>query len=165
MAPRAGRGAPNNSVPCPQVGIYPFAPSFRPKDPAMSLTLGTGPFGQHPAGTFNRDLPERPGLIYFEPSPRRIRAVFAGETVVDSRHAKLLHEHGHLPLYYFPEDEVRTDLLEGTDHHTSCPWKGEASYWSVRVGDRVAENAVWGYPEPLEGAPPLEGYFAFYWDK
>jgi len=131
----------------------------------MSLTLGTGPFGQHPAGTFNRDLPERQGLIYFEPSPRRIRAVFAGETVVDSRHARLLHEHGHLPLYYFPEDEVRTDFLEPTEHHTRCPWKGEASYWSVRVGDRVSENAVWGYPEPLEDAPPLEGYFAFYWDK
>jgi uncharacterized protein (DUF427 family) len=86
-----------------------------------------------------------------------------GETVVDSTHSKMLHEHGHLPLYYFPEDEVRTDLLEPTDHHTTCPWKGEASYWSVRVGDRVAENAVWGYPEPLDDAPPLAGYYAFYW--
>ena len=68
---------------------------------------------------------------------------------------KLLHEHAHLPIYYFPREDVRFDLLEPTDHHTRCPYKGEASYWSVRVGDQVAENAVWGYPEPLDDAPPL----------
>ena len=117
--------------------------------------LGTGPFGQHPAGSFNREMPERRGLILFEDSPRRIRGVLAGETVVDSTRVKLLHEHGHLPIYYFPREDVRFDLLEPTDHHTRCPWKGEASYWSLRVGDRVAENAVWGYPEPLDDAPPL----------
>jgi uncharacterized protein (DUF427 family) len=129
----------------------------------MALTFGTGPFGQHPGGSFNRDMPQPKGLIYFEDQPRRIRAIFAGETVVDSRHAKLLHEHGHLPIHYFPEDEIRTDLLEPSHHHTKCPWKGEASYWALRVGDRVADNAVWGYPEPLESAPPLAGYRAFYW--
>ena len=126
----------------------------------MSLMLGAGPFGQRPAGDFNREMPEPKGLIYFEDSPRRIRALFAGETVVDSRHAKLLHEHGHLPVYYFPDEEIRTDLLEPTDHHSRCPWKGEASYWSVRVRDRVSENAAWGYPDP-----PWTGYRAFYWDK
>jgi uncharacterized protein (DUF427 family) len=131
----------------------------------MSLTVGTGPFGQRPAGTFNFELPRREGLIYFEGSPRRIRAVFAGETVVDSRHAKLLHEHAHLPVYYFPKEEVRTDLLEPTDHSTHCPYKGDASYWSVRVGAHVAENAVWGYPDPIEDAPPIGGHLAFYWDK
>lgn len=127
--------------------------------------LGTGPFGQHPAGSFNREMPERRGLILFEDSPRRIRGVLAGETVVDSTRVKLLHEHGHLPIYYFPREDVRFDLLEPTDHHTRCPWKGEASYWSVRVGDRMAENAVWGYPEPLDDAPPLAGYVAFYWNR
>jgi uncharacterized protein (DUF427 family) len=131
----------------------------------MSLTLGTAPFGERPGGVFNFELPKREGLIYFEDSPRRIRAIFAGETVVDSRHAKLLHEQKRLPIYYFPEDEVRTELLEPSDRSTHCPWKGDASYWSVRVGDRVAENAVWGYPEPIEGAPPLAGYLAFYWDR
>jgi uncharacterized protein (DUF427 family) len=131
----------------------------------MSLTVGTGPFGHRPAGVFNFELPKRKGLIYFEDYPRRIRATFAGETVVDSRHAKLLHEHGLLPVLYFPEDEVRMDLLEGTDHSTHCPFKGDASYWSVRVGDRVAENAAWEYPEPIEGAPPIAGYVAFYWDR
>jgi uncharacterized protein (DUF427 family) len=131
----------------------------------MSLMLGTGPFGQRPAGSFNREMPERRGLILFEDSPRRIRGVLAGETVVDSARVKLLHEHAHLPIYYFPREDVRMDLLEPTDHSTRCPYKGEASYWSVRVGDHVAENAVWGYPEPIDDAPPLAGYVAFYWNK
>src|SRR3954468_16429057 len=131
----------------------------------MSLMVGSGPFGQRPAGGFNFDPPRERGVIYFEDSPRRIRARFAGETIVDTRHAKLLHEAGHLPVYYFPEDEVRMDLLEETDHSSHCPFKGEASYWSVRVGDRVAENAVWTYREPLPDAPPLAGYVALYWNK
>jgi uncharacterized protein (DUF427 family) len=131
----------------------------------MSLTIGTGPFGQHPAGTFNVEIPKRKGLLYFEDSPRRIRATFGGETIVDGRHAKLMHEHGHLPIYYFPEEEVRMDLLEPTDRSTRCPYKGEASYWSVRVGGRVAENAVWSYPQPIEGAPPIAGYYALYWNR
>jgi uncharacterized protein (DUF427 family) len=131
----------------------------------MTLTVGTGPFGQRPAGEFNFELPRTKGLIYFEGSPRRIRARLGGETVVDSRHAKLLHEHGHLPVYYFPEDEVRMDLLVPSDKHTTCPYKGEASYWSVRAGGKVAENAVWSYPEPLADAPPIAGYYAFYWHK
>jgi uncharacterized protein (DUF427 family) len=131
----------------------------------MSLTVGTGPFGHRPGGVFNLDLPSPAGLIYFEDSPRRIRAQFAGETVLDSRRAKLLHEHGRLPIYYFPRDEVREDLLEPTEHSTHCPFKGDASYWSVRVGERVSENAVWGYPSPIEGAPPLADYVAFYWNR
>jgi uncharacterized protein (DUF427 family) len=131
----------------------------------MSLTFGTGPFGQDPGGHFNFEVPRKRGVIYFEDSPRRIRARFGGETIVDSRHAKLLHEQAHLPIYYFPREEVRMDLLEPTDHSTRCPFKGEASYWSVRAGGRVAENAAWGYPDPLDDAPPLAGYVAFYWNK
>ena len=131
----------------------------------MSLTLGTGPFGQAPGGEFNFELPKRKGLIYFERFPRRMRALFEGETVVDSTHARLLHEQGLLPILYFPEREVRMDLLTPSDHRTHCPWKGEASHWSLAVGDRLSENAAWSYPEPIEGAPPLAGHVAFYWDR
>jgi uncharacterized protein (DUF427 family) len=91
-----------------------------------------------------------------------VRAIFNGETVADSRRVKLMHETGHLPVYYFPEEDIREDLLEPTDHTTHCPFKGDASYRSVRVGDRVAENAVWAYPEPEENFAPLAGYAAFY---
>jgi uncharacterized protein (DUF427 family) len=129
----------------------------------VTLTMGTAPFGQAPAGAFNFELPDPRRILYFEDSPRRVRGELAGTTVVDSVRAKLLHEHGHLPIYYFPQDDVRMELLESTDHATHCPKKGDAAYWSVRVGGRVAENAAWTYPEPLEGAPPLRGFVAFYW--
>ena len=92
-----------------------------------------------------------------------MRVVLGGETVADSRRAKLLHEAGLLPVYYFPIEDVRMELLKESDHTTHCPFKGDASYWSVRAGDRVAENAVWGYPEPIDSAPPIAGYLAFYW--
>ncbi len=130
----------------------------------MSLTMGTGPFGTHPAGVFNFDMPTK-HVLYFEDSPRRVRVVFNGEVVADSRHPKLLHETRHLPVYYFPERDVRMDLLIPDDHRTHCPVKGDARYWSVVVGDRRAERAVWSYPESIEGAPPLAGYLAFYWDR
>jgi len=125
--------------------------------------VGTGPFGHFPGGVWNREMPEKRGLIWFEDSPRRIRAMFGGETVVDSVHAKLLHEQAHLPVYYFPRDDVRMDLLQPTDHRTKCPWKGEASHFTLEAGGKVAENAAWTYPHPIEGAPPLTGYIAFYW--
>ena len=129
----------------------------------MTMTVGTGPLGHAPAGVFNRELPELKGLIYFEDFPRRVRAEFNGETVVDSRNAKLLHEHGLLPVLYFPADEVRTDLFRPSEKRTTCPWKGEASHWSVDVAGRSADNAVWEYRDPIPDAPPLKGYFAFYW--
>jgi uncharacterized protein (DUF427 family) len=132
----------------------------------MALALGTGPFGKQSTGTFNFEVTAPKGhVLYFEDCPKRVRAVFGGETVVDSRGVKILHETGHLPVYYFPEGDLNADLLEGSDRTTHCPFKGDADYRSVRVGDRVAENALWGYPEPLESAPPIAGYWAFYAEK
>lgn len=130
----------------------------------MTLTLGSGPFAPHPAGQWNfrREGPRH--AIYWEDYLPRVRGLLAGETVVDTRRAKLLHETGLLPVVYVPRDDVRFDLLEPTEHTTHCPFKGDAGYWTLRVGDRVAENKVWGYPEPLESAPPLAGYVAFYHD-
>ncbi len=131
----------------------------------MGLTMGTGPFGKKPAGTFNFE-PDAPKghALYLEPSPRRVRGVLGGETVVDSCHVALLHETGYLPIWYFPRSDVRFDLLEATEHTTHCPFKGDASYWTIRVGGKVAENKVWGYPEILPGTPPITDRVAFYWD-
>ena len=132
----------------------------------MTLTIGTGPFGDQGEKTFNFEVEApRDHVLYFEDSPRRVRVILGGETVADSRRVKLMHETRHLPVYYFPEEDVRMDLLEATDRTTKCPHKGEASYWSVRVGENVAENAVWSYPDPIESAPPIAGYLAFYWRK
>src|SRR5919198_2607387 len=121
----------------------------------MSLTVGTGPLGPGAAGKFNVQLPTREGLLYLEPSPRWIRAIFAGETVVDSRHPRLLHEHGRLPVYLFPEDEVRMELLEPGERTTPSAAKGEVRRLALRVGDRVADNAAWTYPDPPGDAAAL----------
>jgi uncharacterized protein (DUF427 family) len=130
----------------------------------MSLTVGSGPFGKKPQGSFNFDVaPATGSVLFFDPVPQRIRALFAGETVVDSRHAKLLHETGHLPVYYFPLEDVRTDLLERTDTQSHCPHKGDARYWTLTVGRRSAPDAVWAYEEPLEPASFLRGHVALYW--
>lgn len=130
----------------------------------MALTVGTGPFGRHPAGTFNFTYEAPEHVLYLEDSPRRIRVVVGGETIAESTRAKLLYETGLMPVYYLPEEDVRAELLEATEHTTRCPFKGDAAYWSIRVGDDVRENAVWSYPEPLPEAPPLASHLAFRWD-
>ncbi len=132
----------------------------------MTLTIGTGPFGEQSMGTFNFEVRvPRDHTLYFEDSPRRVRVMFNGETIADSKRTKLLRETGYRPIYYFPPDDVRMDLLEPTDEHTRCPYKGDASYWTIRVGDRVSENAAWGYLDPLPGREDIKGYLAFYWNK
>ena len=131
----------------------------------MTLTFPGAPLASDPPATTNYAIDGPAHRLLLHPFPRRVRARFAGEVVLDSTRGALLHESNILPRLYVPLDDVRADLLERTDHATHCPFKGDASYWSVRVGDRVAENAVWSYPEPGEDAPPLEGYYAFYWDR
>lgn len=132
----------------------------------MGLTSGTGPFGARPAGRFNF-TPDPPtgSALYFDPVPHRLRGFFSGEAVFDTVSAKLLYETGHLPVYYVPEEDLRPDLLEPSDKHTRCPHKGEASYRSLRVGDRFEPDAVWTYPEPIPPAAFLAGHAAFYWKK
>src|ERR1700730_14007356 len=80
-------------------------------------------------------------------------------------HVEARPSRGHRPFYYFPPEDVRQDVLEPTDQHTRCPYKGEASYWTVRVGDKVAENVMWGYQDPLPERADIRGYRAFYWEK
>ena len=88
--------------------------------------------------------------ILFEPSPRRVRVKFNGEFIADSTNAHLLFETRHLPVYYFPQKDVRMDLLERTEQRTHCPYKGDASYWTIKIGDRRIENAVWSYEQAVE---------------
>src|SRR5205814_1338458 len=69
------------------------------------------------------------------------------------------------PIYYFPPEDVRHDLLEPSDKSSKCPHKGEASYWSIRVGDRDVTDAVWSYQQPIDGREDIKGLMAFYWHK
>jgi uncharacterized protein (DUF427 family)/class 3 adenylate cyclase len=100
--------------------------------------------------------------IRFEPSPRRVRVEFNGTWIADSRRALILHETRQAPAYYFPREDVKLDLFRKTEHVTHCPFKGNASYWSVSVGGAVAENAAWSYDEPYDDARPVREYLSFY---
>ena len=128
----------------------------------MSLTLGSGPLAGQPGGEFNFDLDAPKHRIYFDRYPRRMRALVGGHVVLDSTGGYLLHETGILPRYYAPLEDFDPQVLERTDHSTHCPFKGDAAYWSIRVDERVEENALWSYPEPIESAPWLKGYGSLY---
>jgi len=125
----------------------------------VSLTAGSGPLGERPAGRFDRPVPER--VLFIEPVPPRIRGVASGETVVDSDRAMLLHETGRLPVYHFPLDDVRGDLLASMGEHEPSA-RGELAWRSLTIGDRVVPRAAWTYAEP--SADFLEGLIAFRWD-
>jgi len=100
-----------------------------------------------------------------EPNPRKVRVEFAGETIADSARSLRVLEGRYDPVVYVPRADVRMDLLEKTDHTTYCPFKGHASYYTVRVGDRVAENAVWSYEDPYDQVADLRDCAAFYLDR
>ena len=96
---------------------------------------------------------------------KRVRVEFNGEVVAESDDALILRETRLVPGYYFPREDVRLDLLAPTDHHTHCPFKGDASYWDVRVGDRVIKNAAWSYENPFDNAAEIKGFISFYWNR
>jgi uncharacterized protein (DUF427 family) len=127
---------------------------------------GRGPLGKDPAGSFNFEGPPAGGALYLEPTAKRIRAELGGVVVAESSSAFLLHESGHQPVYYFPPDDVRTDLLEPSPRRSSVPTKGDATYFTVRADDAVVHNGAWTYADPPAGAPPaLRGLIAFYFNR
>jgi len=115
----------------------------------MSLMFGSGPFGPN-GGQFSFGLvPEH--LWYLEDWPRRMRAMFAGQTVLDSRRGKVLTERGRFPVHYFPLADLRADLLIPA---------GEPGRWSVTAGQRTEPGAVAAY----QGSAPLDGYVTVDYD-
>jgi uncharacterized protein (DUF427 family) len=105
------------------------------------------------------DYPRPPRL---EPSARRVRVVFAGETVADSVRAFRILETSHPPTYYIPPADVRMERLRPAAGSSFCEWKGSARYWTLAVGERVAESCAWSYPEPLPEYAALKDHLAFY---
>ena len=103
--------------------------------------------------------------IDLKPCPKRIRTYLGDTCVADTTRALVMQEGPYPPVYYLPRDDVRMNLLAPTDHHTYCPFKGEARYWTVDTGGKTAENAVWGYDTPYDEMAALKDYVAFYWDR
>ena len=133
----------------------------------MSLTKGSGPFGSTPAGSFNFDPQAPEHVLYVEASPRRVRVVLGGVTVADSASVLLLHPPGRTPTYLFPKEHVRTELLEptGDSRRANDPAMGEVTYWTVRAGDRRAQDAAYSYEHPPGAAAAITGLVAFDWDS
>lgn len=94
-----------------------------------------------------------------------MRVVLAGETIADSRRTLIVRERGYAPVRYFPREDVRMDLAERMDGRTYCPFKGEASYWTLRVGGRSEDDAMWSYETPYDEALALKDRVAFYRDR
>jgi uncharacterized protein (DUF427 family) len=128
----------------------------------MTLTIGTGPLAGSPAGEFNFSLADAPKhRIWFADYAPRLRAVLGDGPVFDTTRAKLLYETGILPVPYVPLEDFDHARMTRTDRATHCPFKGDASYWSV--GE--AESVVWAYEDPKPEAAWLRGYAAVYWDR
>ena len=108
------------------------------------------------------NIPKSEHRLQTCPCPKRIRAVFGGVEIAQSSNALILRETRHAPVYYFPKDDVRMDLLEQTDHATVCSIKGDASYWNIVTSEKTGENAAWCYKSPIASAENIAGYVAFY---
>ncbi len=105
------------------------------------------------------------GRLAFDDRPGRVRALVDGQAVFDTARAKVLREGRLPPRVYVPLADLNHAVIEASEHTTHCPLKGDARYWSIRVGDRVVEDAVWTYPKPKASAAYLAGYAAVYPEK
>jgi uncharacterized protein (DUF427 family) len=86
---------------------------------------------------------------------------FGGEVIADSTNTVCLREGSYPPVYYVPREDVRMDRLVRTTHATTCPLKGQASYYTL-TGAAKAENAVWSYEAPFDDVADIRGHLAFY---
>jgi uncharacterized protein (DUF427 family) len=96
------------------------------------------------------------------PSSRHVRVELDGRTIADSRRPTLLFETGLPTRYYLPPKDVHKEYIQPSDLVTCCPYKGQASYWSVKIGDKVHTNIVWGYPDPIPENPKIRGLVCFF---
>ena len=107
--------------------------------------------------------PDHP--ISVERNPARVVVKVAGRIVADTRDALTLQEASYAPVQYIPRKDVDMTLLERTGHATYCPYKGDASYFSIPLGGERATNAVWTYEAPYEAVSPIKDHLAFYPDR
>ncbi len=107
--------------------------------------------------------PDHP--ITVEPAPHRVTVTRDGHTIADSEHALTLHEADYPPAQYIPVDDVDASLLQATEHMSYCPYKGDASYYSVVINGDTSKNTVWQYTSPHDAVATIAGHVAFYPDR
>ncbi len=102
--------------------------------------------------------------VEVERANERVKVTFNGDVIADTTDAIRLREADYPPVYYLPRRDVRMDRLIRTEHHTYCPFKGDASYFTLSSG-RTAENAVWSYEKPYDEVIAIKDHLAFYPDR
>ncbi|AHF84935.1 hypothetical protein RLEG3_25340 [Rhizobium leguminosarum bv. trifolii WSM1689] len=107
--------------------------------------------------------PDHP--ISVEHNPSRVVVTLGGKTIADTRNALTLREASYPPVQYIPRKDVDMSLLQRTDHATHCPYKGDASYYSIIPGGERSKNAVWTYEAPNAAVSSIKDHLAFYPDR
>jgi uncharacterized protein (DUF427 family) len=100
--------------------------------------------------------------ITIAPASHHLEITLGGEKLAVTDRPVLLDETGLPTRYYVPREDIRTDLLRPSSRETTCPFKGQASYWSVSLGDEVHENLAWSYETPIPSAEGIAGLLCFY---
>jgi uncharacterized protein (DUF427 family) len=103
--------------------------------------------------------------ITIEPSPHRVVVRVDDHVIADSTRALVMRAPGSPDTLYIPRADVEMARLIRTSHATHCPFKGDASYWSIRTGEGLVENAAWSYESPYPDVAPIAGHLAFYADR
>jgi uncharacterized protein (DUF427 family) len=107
--------------------------------------------------------PDHP--IRIERNPSRVVVSLAGKIIADTARALTLREASYPPVQYIPREDVDMAALERTQHSTFCPYKGDASYYSIAAGGERSVNAIWTYEQPHEAMAAIKGHLAFYPDR
>ena len=89
-----------------------------------------------------------------------MKAIFNDQVIAESNETEVVEGN-----HYFPPSSLSQAHLTESDLHTTCPWKGEASYYTIAVDGKMAKDAAWYYPEPKEAASAIKDYVAFYPNK
>jgi uncharacterized protein (DUF427 family) len=100
--------------------------------------------------------------IEITPSDAHVEVVVHGTVVAETDHPVLLDQTGLPTRYYLRREDVRTDLLRPTNFQTTCPFKGQASYWSLQLDDETFDGIAWSYETPIEAAAGIAGLLCFY---
>lgn len=107
--------------------------------------------------------PDHP--ITVEPNPKRVVVKIGDRIIADTKAALALKEASYPVVQYIPRQDVNMALLERTDHTTYCPYKGDASYYSIPLGSERSANAVWSYEAPYAAVVEIKDHVAFYPDR
>jgi adenylate cyclase len=103
--------------------------------------------------------------LRFAPCAKRVRVEFGGTWIADTTRAIVLHETRQPPAHYIPKEDVRMDLFRRTDLHTHCPFRGDATYWTLQLAEERVDNIAWSYEDPYAGSEVIRGHLSFYRGK